>query len=170
MTMTATVQETTTLPSRRQRFVAFCRELISFGLVGGVAFIVDTGVFNALQYAGPRVLEGSPMTAKVISVAVATVVAWAGNRYFTYRHKTSSMNTWVELQAFAIVNVIGLLIGLACLGFSHYVLGAWYDWAATPLADNISANGVGLFLGTAFRFAAYRWWLFSDTKPVKETV
>ncbi len=29
------------------------------------------------------------------------------------------------------------------------------------LADNISSNVVGLVLGTAFRFALYKWWVFA---------
>ncbi|WP_246159946.1 hypothetical protein [Microbacterium rhizomatis] len=39
---------------------------------------------------------------------------------------------------------------------SHYLLGF-----TSQLADNISGNVVGLVLGTAFRFAAYRWLVFS---------
>jgi putative flippase GtrA len=29
------------------------------------------------------------------------------------------------------------------------------------IADNIATNVVGLALGTAFRFALYRWWVFA---------
>ena len=32
------------------------------------------------------------------------------------------------------------------------------------LADNISANVVGLVLGTAFRFLMYRYWVFGSTR------
>ena len=39
---------------------------------------------------------------------------------------------------------------------SHYVLDL-----RSPLADNISANGVGLVLGTLFRFWAYRRFVFA---------
>ena len=31
----------------------------------------------------------------------------------------------------------------------------------SPLADNVSANGVGLVLGTLFRFWAYRRFVFA---------
>ena len=34
----------------------------------------------------------------------------------------------------------------------------------SPIADNISANGVGLVLGMLFRFAFYRWWVFSPAR------
>jgi putative flippase GtrA len=47
-------------------------------------------------------------------------------------------------------------IAVACLWFSHYVLDL-----RSPLADNISANGVGLVLGTMFRFWTYRTFVFT---------
>ncbi|MGZ4722528.1 MAG: GtrA family protein, partial [Oryzihumus sp.] len=40
----------------------------------------------------------------------------------------------------------------------------------SPLADNISANGVGLVLGTLFRFWAYRRFVFSENPPLESTI
>ena len=54
-----------------------------------------------------------------------------------------------------LLNGIAMLIALACLWFSHYLLGL-----TSALADNISANVVGLALGTLFRFWSYRKWVF----------
>jgi hypothetical protein len=48
-----------------------------------------------------------------------------------------------------------MLIAWACLAISHYLLGL-----TGPLADNISANGFGLVLGTVFRFWSYRKFVF----------
>jgi hypothetical protein len=42
---------------------------------------------------------------------------------------------------------------------SHYLMGL-----TSPLADNISNNVIGLGLGTLFRFALYRWWVFSPNR------
>jgi putative flippase GtrA len=42
---------------------------------------------------------------------------------------------------------------------SHYVLGF-----TSLLADNIANNVIGLLLGTLFRFAFYRWWVFSPKR------
>ena len=57
------------------------REMIKFGVVGAVAFVIDIGLFNLLR----RVLQGRALrqaviSTKIISAAVATVVAWIGNR------------------------------------------------------------------------------------------
>ncbi len=131
------------------------REVVKFGLVGAVAYVVDVGVFNLLRFAGPRLLEDKPLTAKAISVAVATCVAWYGNRQWTFRHRRTP-RPMRELGQFAAINVVGLLIMLACLGVSHYVLDL-----RDPVADNISANVVGLALSTLFRFYAYRTWVFT---------
>jgi hypothetical protein len=55
---------------------------------------------------------------------------------------------------------VGLAIALACLAVSHYVLGF-----TSALADNVAANGVGLVLGSAFRFFSYRRWVFPALLP-----
>ena len=132
------------------------REMIKFGAVGALAFVVDVGVFNLLRYGlgdgGP--LEAKPITAKIISATCATVVAWIGNRLWTFRHR-GRLKAHHEFALFVAFNVIGMLISVACLWFSHYVL----DFT-TARDDNISANGVGLLLGTLFRFWAYRTFVF----------
>ncbi len=134
------------------------REVMKFGAVGGVAFVVDTGVFNLLLHSavGESVgLDHKPLTAKTISVLVATVVAWLGNRYWTFRHRRRA-SVRREFVLFGIMNAAGLAIALACLGFSRYILDL-----DSPLADNISGNVIGLALGTLFRFWAYRTFVFT---------
>lgn len=136
-------------------FDVLVREMLKFGVVGAVAFVVDIGLFNLLRFGGGEgVLYDKPITAKAISVTVATLVAWLGNRYWTFRHRRRKAMTH-ELLLFVVFNVAGMGIALACLAISHYLLGL-----TSPLADNISANGVGLVLGTLFRFWAYRTFVF----------
>lgn len=130
------------------------REVLIFGAVGMAGLVVDVGVFNALRYLGPGVLEDKPLTAKVVSVLVATLVTYAGNRWITWRHRSHGKRSR-EVVLFFALNGAGMGIALGCLAISHYVLGL-----TSPLADNISANGVGLVLGTAFRFWSYRTIVF----------
>jgi hypothetical protein len=52
-----------------------------------------------------------------------------------------------------------MVIGLGCLYVSHYVLGM-----TSPLADNVSANVIGLGLGSAVRFVLYRQWVYSPAR------
>jgi putative flippase GtrA len=141
------------------------REMLKFGVVGAVALVVDVGTFNALRFVGGHgPLYDKPLTAKVISVTLATLTAWAGNRYWTFRHRRRTA-VHHELALFVVFNVVGMGIALGCLGFSHYVLDL-----TSPLADNISANGVGLVLGTLFRFWAYRRFVFSENPPLESTI
>lgn len=134
---------------------ALVREVVKFGLVGLLAYVVDIGTFNLLQYAGGEgPLYGKPITAKVISVALATTVAYFGNRFWTWRNRGRT-NMGREYLLFFVFNGIAMLIAVGCLAFSHYVLGL-----TSALADNISANVVGLVLGTIFRFWSYRTFVF----------
>ena len=134
-------------------------ELVKFGVVGGLGFVVDLGLFNLLQHGPLAVLAGKPITAKIVAVCVAVLVTWLGNRLWTF--STQRTNTRVrEFVGFVVVNVGGLAIGVLCLWISHYVLGL-----TSPLADNISANGVGLVLGTAFRYFSYKHLVFTGSKP-----
>jgi putative flippase GtrA len=128
-------------------------ELARFGSVGALAYVVDLGVFNLIRLSDS--LGHKPLTAKVVSVAVATLVAWLGNRYWTFAARRRQ-ERGRELVGFLVVNVGGMLVAVACLAVSHYVLGF-----TSPLADNVAANGVGLVLGTAFRYVAYRRWVFT---------
>ena len=138
-------------------------ELVRFGFVGGLAFVVDAGLFNLLRFGPGEVLGHKPLTAKVVSVAVATVVAWLGNRYWTFAARRTG-NRRREFVAFAVANVVGMAIAVGCLAFSHYVLGL-----TSALADNIAANVVGLALGTVFRYLAYRFFVFTGTAgPARE--
>jgi putative flippase GtrA len=138
------------------------REMMKFGAVGALAFVVDTYVYNLLRVGIWPITEAplghKTVLCKVISVSVATVVAWLGNRYWTFRHRRREAARG-EFVLYGVMNVGGLLIAAACLAFSHYVLGLH-----SPLADNIAANVVGLVLGTLFRFWAYRQFVFTDLR------
>jgi putative flippase GtrA len=148
---------------RRHSRAARLAQLVRFGTVGGVAFVVDVGLFNLLRFGPGELLEAKPVTAKILSVTVATLVAWLGNRYWAFaRHRTDRPGR--ELVGFVLANLGGALIAAGCLGVSHYVLGY-----TSPLADNIAANGVGLVLGTTFRYAAYKWFVFTGARPQGST-
>jgi putative flippase GtrA len=134
------------------------REMAKFGAVGAIAFVVDTGVFNLMRtgiIGGDQGFAEKPLTAKTISVFVATIVAWLGNRYWTFRHRRRA-SLQREFALFGVMNVGGLAISLTCLAFSHYLLGL-----TSALADNIAGNVIGLGLGTLFRFWAYRQLVFT---------
>jgi len=135
----------------RDRFGHLVHELAKFGVVGAVAYLVDLSTFNALRNG---VLSDRPITAKFISTVVATTVAYFGNRHWTFRAR-ERQGLRKEYVMFFGFNAVGLAIALGCLGTSHYLLRL-----TSPLADNISANVIGMGLGTIFRFWSYRRFVF----------
>jgi len=139
----------------RSRIGSVAAEAGKFLAVGGVGFVVDVGLFNLLRFAGGEgPLYDKPLTAKIVSVVVATMVTYAGNRQWTWRHRERSGYVR-EYVLFFVLNGIAMGIAVGTLAVSHYVLDL-----RSPLADNIAANVVGLALGTAFRFWSYRRFVF----------
>jgi putative flippase GtrA len=139
---------------------------VTFGVVGLIGFVVDVGVFNLLRagFAGEGQFWHSPLGAKIVSVSLAIIVNWVGNRYWTFREHRRK-NFMLEFVEYVAVSLGGMLIGLACLYVSHYVLGF-----TSLLADNISSNLIGLGLGTIFRFGFYRFWVYGHHRADSRTV
>ena len=127
------------------------REMIKFGVVGAVAFVIDLGGANLLWH---TVMPTKVTTAKIISGVVATAFAWVGNRQWTFRRRRSRP-AHHELALFFLVNGVALVISAVTLAISHYSLGF-----TSRLADNI-ASIIGIGLGTLFRFWAYRKVVFA---------
>jgi len=128
-------------------------EIASFLGVGGLAYLVDVAVFNILLSV-PPFATWHPWAARTLAVAVAMVVTYIGNRTITWRNRNGAERKR-EVTLFVAFNLVGLAISVACLVVSHDLLGL-----TSRLADNISANVVGLLLGTAFRFWSYRRYVF----------
>ncbi|RYV49828.1 GtrA family protein [Pengzhenrongella frigida] len=132
-------------------------EIARFWSVGFTAGVIDLSSFNLLRYGPGELLGDSPLTAKVVSVGLSTVVAWLGSRYWTFADRRTD-DRRRELVTFTLVNAGGLAVAVSCLAFSHYVLNL-----TSPVADNISANVIGLILGTIFRYTFYRRVVFVGT-------
>jgi putative flippase GtrA len=146
-------------PGVRTKLRALLHEVSKFGTVGATAFAIDLAIFNVLLQ-----MDVETLVAKTISTVLATTVAFTGNRFWTWRHRTHD-NMARQYTMFFVLNAIGLGIGLACLAISHYGLGQIWPAFRTPLADNISGQLVGTAVGTLFRFWSYRRFVFRDTSP-----
>jgi len=131
------------------------REAAKFGAVGLVCAAIDLGVFNLLSYTGAP-LHRHPLTARAISVVVATVVSYIGNRWWTWRDRERA-GLAREYALFFAINLVGLGINLGILAFAEYALGFH-----SGVTRNI-ANLVGIGIGTLVRFVAYRRWVFLES-------
>jgi putative flippase GtrA len=139
---------------RWQRFVS---EAAKFLTVGGFATLVSFLIFNWLVHGyvdGPGPMNQQPLVAFVLANLVGMVVSYRGSRSWAFRHR-EAVGVAGGRISFLVINVASMVIPLACLAFTRYVLGR-----ADPIADNVAANVVGLGLGTLARFWAVRTFIF----------
>ncbi len=120
-----------------------------FGTVGAIVFVVATVGTNLLHFQAGL----GPLISNVIASIVATFVSFAGNRYWTFRHREGSTMAR-EYVVFFLLNALGLGIQLACIWFTYYRLGLH-----GKLEYNVALI-VGIGLGTLFRFWSYRKWVW----------
>ena len=139
----------TVLSGLRARYDVLAREMAKFGTVGAIAFAVDLVLLNLLNV-GLGVPE---LRSKIGSTVVATFVAFALNRQWTFRHREQQGLGRDSLLFFAL-NAVGLAISLVVIAAVTYGLDL-----RGALALN-AANVLGTGFGTLFRFWSYRRWLW----------
>lgn len=136
-------------------------ELIKFAIVGATTFFIDSGLFYTLKL---TVLEPKPVTAKIISGIVAVIASYILNREWSFRYRGGRERHHEALLFFAFSGV-GVLLSMAPLWFSSYVLqlrAPTVSLTVENIADFISAYILGNLLQMAFRFWAFRRWVFPD--------
>ncbi|MBH0779031.1 GtrA family protein [Nocardia sp. NEAU-351] len=143
-------------PSAVQRLIAGLRQGAAFLVVGLIGLGVDAGTYNLLVFwGGEGVLYHAPIPAKIIAIAVATVVTYFGNKWWTFAHKQTD-NPGREYLLYAVFNVVAIGLQLGCLGFSRYVLDL-----ATPFWDNFFGTFIGQVVAVVFRYWAYGKFVFT---------
>jgi myo-inositol-hexaphosphate 3-phosphohydrolase/putative flippase GtrA len=131
-------------------------QVLTFLAVGGAGYVVDVVAFNLLRSTA-TLGAWDPSVARILAVGAAMVVTYLGNSLFTWRGEGTS-NRRREVSLFILFNLVGLGISVLTLTISHDVLGL-----TSRMADNISANVVGLALGTLFRYWSYKTFVFTHT-------
>lgn len=125
-----------------------------FSVVGFVNLVVDILLFNAILS-----LTAAPLISKGVSGSVAVMSSFAMNRRWTWGDRAAG-RVRRQLPLFIAISVVGVLIAEALLLITHYGLGF-----TSPLADNLSTNGLGLVAATVWRFYAYHRWVFTSSDP-----
>ena len=136
-------------------------ELIKFAIVGATTFVIDSAMFYTLKL---TVLEPKPVTAKIISGIVAVIASYILNREWSFRDRGGRERHHEALLFFGFSGV-GVLLSMAPLWFSSYVLDLRVPAVSLTMeniADFISAFIIGNLLQMAFRFWAFRRWVFPD--------
>lgn len=138
-------------------------QLIKFGAVGAVGFGVNLVVFNVMLLIVLRNVQHATIYSTIIATVIAILTNWIGNRYWAFSGQRQQNAAREGVEFFVVSLATGTGLPLLCVWVSHYLLGL-----ANPVADNISANVVGLALGMLFRFALYRWWVFSPARAERK--
>jgi putative flippase GtrA len=137
------------------------RELLKFGLVGGTTWVIDTAVFLVLK---ATVLEPKPLTAKIIAVLVATIVSYVLNREWSFRTR-GGRERHHEAALFFVISGVGVAVYTAPLAISRYLLDLQVPDVSLftqEMADFVSGQIIGVLAGMAFRWWAFRRFVFPD--------
>ena len=143
------------------------KELVKFAVVGGTTFVIDTALFLLLKH---TVLPEKPIISKIIATMVATVVSYILNREWSFRTRGGRVRHH-EAALFFVISGIGIAVTAAPLAVSRYVLDLWTARGASPftqeVADFVSAQIIGTLLAMAFRWWAFRRFVFphADVRP-----
>ncbi|HGY9579326.1 TPA: GtrA family protein [Vibrio harveyi] len=125
--------------------------LLTFAMVGGVGFIVDTLIFMVLfQWAGVEL-----MIARGLAFCVAATTTWLGNRCLTFSQSTKdrAFNQW---QKFMLSASISALPNFAVFKVTTLLLG-------TQGATVYIALVMGILAGMVSNYLLSMHWVFQQS-------
>ncbi|MBU3750541.1 MAG: GtrA family protein [Mycobacterium sp.] len=149
------------LPGPVRPFAERHHELIKFAIVGATTFVIDSVIFYTLKL---TILEPKPVTAKVIAGIVAVIASYILNREWSFRDRGGRERHHEALLFFGVSGV-GVVLAMLPLWLSRYVLHLQTPHVSLTvenIADFLSAYLIGNLLQMAFRFWAFRRWVFPD--------
>ena len=132
------------------RFRQIIHEFAKFGIIGVVGLAITNFGYALLHSHGV-----GPVTSATIATIVATIVAYIGNRYWSFKHRERT-SVPREGTIFFVLNGIGLLIQDAAVAFNAYVLHLEHH----KLAEFVALN-TGIAIATVFRFWSYRRYVWA---------
>ena len=137
-----------------------------YSVVGIGGYVVDVGFFNlAMASLSASGSEAEPYIPKILATVLGITFTYLGNSLWTFRARSEAIFQRGEIVRYVLVNLIGIAIILASLGFSRIILGL-----DSLLADNISANIIGTGAAWIFRFFANRHWVFKGNPAERRSL
>jgi putative flippase GtrA len=136
-------------------------ELIKFAIVGATTFVIDSVLFYTLKL---TILEPKPVTAKIISGIVAVIASYILNREWSFQNRGGRERHHEALLFFG-VSAVGVLLSMGPLWVSSYVFDLRVPHVSLTMeniSDFVAAYILGNLLQMAFRFWAFRRWVFPD--------
>jgi len=137
-------------------------EVARFSAVNVAATAVSLVIFNALVHGvkgwfdGP--LNDHVITGYLLANSVGMFVSYYGSRHYAFRHRHAA-GPGGGMLPYVAINLASFVIPVTCLWVTRNV----FHWD-TIYADNMSGNVVGALLGNAFRFWAFRRFVFNTLR------
>jgi len=142
------------------------KELLKFGVVGGVCFLITNVVNYGLKL---TILNEKPVTALAIAVIIATIVSYVLSREWSFRTR-GGRERHHEAALFFLISGIGVALNSLPLYVSRYVLHLrvpTVDLLTQEVADFASGIILGTLIAMVFRWWAFKKWVFpeADARP-----
>ena len=121
----------------------FIAQLLRFGAVGGVGFVVDGGLLWLLIG-----LDFNPFLARALSFPVAVVVTWALNRNWTFR-ATRDTSSKGQFRRYFGVQIVGSLT-------NYLIYSAVIGFLGAASLTIFAGFALGSFVGSLVNFFGAR--------------
>ncbi|NKQ59340.1 GtrA family protein [Amycolatopsis sp. K13G38] len=135
------------------------RELLKFGVVGTVCFVLTNVVNYTLKL---TVLHENPVTALILAVLVATVVSYVLSREWSFRTR-GGRERQHEAALFFVISGISVGLNSLPLAVSRYLLELRTPYVGVvtqEIADFVSGMILGTLIAMIFRWWAFKKWVF----------
>ena len=126
------------------------REVLLFGVIGVVGFLVDYLVLLAVVSLTPS----GPILGRIVSLVVAATTTWYLNRRFTFSVAADVAPTVREWLLFCSIQAIGA-------AFNLFVFSLMLSISGTSPLGLLLAAGVGSLAGMALNFPASKFLVFT---------
>ena len=128
-------------------------QVLKFGVVGVLAFLIDYGVLMLLS----QVFHMNPVAAAAISFVVSVVFNYVASMRFVFTHR-DDLSRQREFVIFVVLSVVGLFINEICMVAGQAMFeGMGFDYAHGPyyMLVKVFATAVVMF----WNFFSRKKWL-----------
>lgn len=138
------------------------QRFISFAFFGGLAALVNLGVFYVVYYHSGKLITISNsnllyLIAYVIAAEISIVANFSLNDYFTFRHMPGHARSWkVRCARFHVTSVSGIILTFL-IGF-----GLHSGLRINP----VLSQGIAILIVLFYNFAAHHFFTYRHVKTV----